>query len=241
MCRFVSTVGLVTIAWLALFSGCSDEGAPPEALAEGGWGGPARLANCSQAEMCHLDHWASQGDFEVIVPNENAEVSSSDATVFEVVSAEPTTETNTPIFCFWGCSPTTFEYLSVIVRTKGPGDAELVIDGPAGDQRRLPVHVVDVEWFQLLDETTGDILETIDQNPSYVVLEAYDVDSNRLAVQGHWSVADPDAVSLAYRIFDERSETLEYTSAAWVIGEEPAATTLEITIGETRLGFPLEL
>jgi hypothetical protein len=241
MSRFISNVGLVAIASLALLSGCSDDGAPAEALADGGWGGPARLANCSEAEMCHLDRWASQGDFEVIVPNENAEVSSSDANVLEVVSAEPTIETGTPIFCFWDCSPTTFEYLSVIVRTKGPGDAELVIDGPTGDQRQLPIHVVDVERFQLVDATTGDILEAIDQNPSYVMLEAYEAGSNRLAVQGRWSVADPDAVSLAYGIFDDPNEMLEYTATALIIGQESATTTLKIASGEARLEFPIEL
>ena len=239
MTRLISNVGLGAVASLALLSSCADEG--PTALAEGGWGGPARLANCDAAEMCDLDHWASQRDFKVIVANQDAEVSSTDSNVLRVVSLEPTTETYTPIFCIWDCSPITLEYLSVIVHTRGPGDAELVIDGPAGDQRRLPVHVVDVERFQVVDVLSGDILEAIDRDTFFVRLEAYDLGNERLAVHGRWSTEPPGTFSLSVQLFDGQFETLEYAATAFFDASVSATTTLQISIGETLLEIPVEV
>ncbi len=210
MAQPVSDLGFAAIASLALLSSCADEGPPPKVLAEGGWGGPARLANCDAAKMCDLDHWASQLEFKVIVQNEDAEVSSTDSNVLEVVSIEPTTEITSPIFCFWDCSPTTLKYLSVILHTNGPGDAELVIDGPAGDRRRLPIHVVDVETFQIVDPWGGGTLEAIDRNTPFVRLEAYDPGNHRLAVHGRWSVEPAgSAVLLIHPSGGSRAATTE--------------------------------
>ncbi|MGB5195100.1 MAG: hypothetical protein WBN70_19100 [Polyangiales bacterium] len=241
MAQPVSDLGFAAIASLALLSSCADEGPPPKVLAEGGWGGPARLANCDAAKMCDLDHWASQLEFKVIVQNEDAEVSSTDSNVLEVVSIEPTTEITSPIFCFWDCSPTTLKYLSVILHTNGPGDAELVIDGPAGDQRRLPVRVVDVERFQVVDALSGDILEAIDRDTFFVRLEAYDLEDERLAVHGRWSTEPPGTPLLSVQLFDEQLETLEYAATAFFGAPRLATTTLQISIGETLLEAPMEV
>lgn len=240
MTRLISNVGLAAIASLALLSSCADEGPSPAVLAEGGWGGPAWLANCGAAEMCDLDHWASQGDFKVIVANQDAEVSSTDSNVLQVVSVEPTTETYNPLFCFWDCGPITLEYLSVIVHTNGPGDAELVIDGPAGDQRRLPIHVVDVDRFQVVDAWSGNILEAIDRNTPSVRLEAYDLGNERLAVHARWSTEPPGTALLRVELFDDEFETLEYAATAYLIELGSATTTLQISIGETLLEIPVE-
>ena len=241
MTRLISNVGLVAIASLAFLSSCAEEGPSPAALVEGGWGGPARLANCAAAEMCDLDVWASQRDFKVIIPNQDAEVSSTDSNVLEVVSVEPTTEIEDPVFCFWDCSAITLEYLSVIVHANGPGDAELVIDGPAGDQRRLPIHVLDVERFQVVDVPSGRILEAIDRNTPFVRLEAYDLGNKRLAVHGSWSCEPPGTALLSVQLFDGQFETLEYAATAWVIELGSATTTLQISMGETLLELPVEL
>ncbi|MGB8223267.1 MAG: hypothetical protein WCF10_11830 [Polyangiales bacterium] len=190
--------------------------------------------------MCDLDHWASQRDFKVIVANQDAEVSSTDSNVLEVVSVEPTTEIENPVFCFWDCSPITLKYLTVIVHTKRPGDAELVIDGPAGDQRQLPIHVVDVERFQVVDAWAGGILEAIDHNTSFVRLEAYDLGNTRLAVHGRWSTEPPGTASLSVQLFDDQFETLEYAATAFLIELGSATTTLRISIGETLLEVPVE-
>jgi hypothetical protein len=190
--------------------------------------------------MCDLDHWASQREFKVIVANQDAEVSSTDSNVLQVVDAEATTETYTPFFCFWDCGPRTREYLSVIVHTRGPGDAELVIDGPVGDQRRLPVRVVDVERFQVVDACTGDILEAIDRSCPFVRLEAYDLGNTRLAVHGRWSTEPPGAALLSVQLFDAQLETLEYAATGFLIERGSATTTLQISIGETLLEVPVE-
>lgn len=240
MTRLIPNVGLAAIASLALLSSCADEGRSPTALAKGGWGGPARLANCAAAEMCDLDQWASQLEFKVIVANQDAEVSSTDSNVLEVVSAEATTEIENPVFCFWDCSPRTLEYLSVIVHTRGPGDAELVIDGPAGDQRRLPVHVADVERLQVVDACTGDIVEAIDGSCPLVRLSAYDLGNKRLAVHARWSTEPPGAALLSVGLFKAQFETLEYAATAYLIELGSASTTLHISIGETLLEVPVE-
>jgi len=241
MAQPISDLRFAAIASIALLSSCADEGTPPTALAEGGWGGPARLANCESAEMCDLDHWASQLDFKVIVQNEDAEVFSTDSNVLEVVSIEPTTEITSPLFCFWDCSPTTLKYLSVILHTNRPGDAELVIDGPAGDRRRLPIHVVDVERFQIVDPWGGGILEAIDRNTPFVRLEAYDPGNHRLAVHGRWSAEPAGTAVLRVQPLDDELETLEYAATAFVIPRGSATTTLQISIGETLLELPVEL
>lgn len=239
MTRVIFTVGLTGIAMLALLSGCGDERLPPMELPDGGWGAAASLSNCGPADMCELDRWASQGDFTVIVANEDAEVSSSDSTVLQVVSAEPMIEIDHPVFCFWDCRPTTLKYLSVIAHTNGPGDAELVIDGPAGDQRRLPVHVVDVEVFQVVDES-GNRVEAIDRNTPLVRLEAYDLGNDRLAAYGSWRFAAPGSVLLSVGVFDDQLEELEYAATAFFIPQTQVTTTLQISAGEALLEFPVD-
>ena len=181
-------------------------------------------------------------DFKVIVANQDAEVSSTDSNVLEVVSADATTETYTPIFCFWDCGPRTREYLSVIVHTQGSlVMREAVIDGPAGDQRRLPVRVVDVERFQVVDALSGDILEAIDRDTFFVRLEAYDLEDERLAVHGRWSTEPPGTPLLSVQLFDEQLETLEYAATAFFVAPRSATTTLQISIGETLLEIPVEV
>lgn len=238
MTRDISKLRLAAIASLALLLGCGDEGSSPMELPEGGWGGPARLANCVPADMCDLDRWASHSDFKVIVAYEDVEVSSSDSSILEVVSAEPIIEIDSPIFCILDCRPRRLEYFSVIVHTNGSGDAELVIDGPASDQRRLPVHVVHVETFEVVD-VSGNPIEAIDHNTPFARLEAYDLGNNRLAAHGSWSTAAPDSVLLSVQLFDDQLETLEYTATAFFFPLTPVTTTLQVSVGEALLELPV--
>lgn len=237
MTRVIFTTELTRIALLALLLGCGDEGSSPMELPEGGWGGAARLANCVPADVCDLDRWASHSDFKVIVANEDAEVSSSDSSVLEVVSVEPTIEIDNPVFCFWDCRPRRLEYLSVIVHTNDPGDAEVVIDGPADDQRRLPVHVVHVETFEVVD-VSGNPIEAIHHNTPFARLEAYDLGNNKVAAHGSWSTAAPDSVLLSVQLFDDQLETLEYTATAFFFPLTPVTTTLQVSVGEALLELP---
>jgi hypothetical protein len=192
--------------------------------------------------MCELDRWASRSAFEVIVLSPDAEVSSTDPSVLEIVSAEERTKIEQPpFFCFWDCTPRTVKFLDVLVRTRGPGDAELVIDGPAGDQVRLPVEVVDVERFQIVDVVSGEVLDTIDREHFFVRLEAHDSQNSRLAAQGRWTVPTPEALDLRVQPFDEASDSLEYAATACLFAEVPVTTTLQIEVGEALIEVPVEL
>ena len=145
-----------------------------------------------------------------------------------------------PLFCFWDCEAKTIEFLSVIIRTNGPGDAELIIDGPAGDQARLPVHVTVVERFQIVDVVSGSILEAIDSNTYFVRLETYDSENTRLAAQGKWNTEPPDTIPLSVKLFDESSDLLEYSATAFLVNTTGGTTTLQVSVGETTLEIPVE-
>lgn len=241
MSESICSVWLGVATMVACLSSCAEDGAPPMTLPEGGWGGPARLANCYEAEMCELDRWASRSAFEVIVLSADAEVSSSDPSVLEILSAEERTEIEEPFFCWWDCTPRTVTFLGVLARTHDSGRAELVIDGPAGDQARLPVNVVDVERFQIVDVVSGEILQTIDENMFFVRLEAYDSENSRLAAQGRWAVETPDALNLSVAPLDEVSGSLEYSATAFLFATTPVTTTLQIEVGETLIEIPVEV
>lgn len=236
---------------LALLSGCGDPGAEngsngrrePEALVEGSWNGPAELMNCSIGENCELDRWANQSEFQVIVWNEDADVSSSDPEVLEVVSVERGNPIDT--WCIFDCPGVVDEELSVIVRTQRVGNAEFIIDGPAGDQRRLPVHVADIDTLRLIDIVSDEPVDTIGALPSAVGLDAQDAEGEKLAVPGSWSIDDPDAALLHPTLFSgsDGHATLERSTSAIIVrnGPSPVSTTLRVTVGENELAFPVEL
>ncbi len=235
---FVIWLGAMTM--MACLSSCADDGSPPLPLPEGGWGGPARLASCDEADMCELDRWASASTFELIVTSSDAEVSSNDPSVLEILSAEARSEVERPFFCVLDCAPRTVTFLTVFARTHGPGRAELVIDGPAGDQARLPVTVIDVERFQIVDLVSGEVVEAIDREHFFVRLEAHDWQGSRLAAQGRWTVGAPDVVDLRVDFFDQVTDPLEYSATALLFAEAPVTTTLEVEVGETIIELPVE-
>jgi len=249
--RLSSMPFFAAIASIALLAGCGDQGTgtrsngppEPEPLADGGWTGPAQLMNCWLVENCEQDRWANQSEFEVIVWNEDAEVSSSDPDVLEIVSVERGNPI--PTLCIFNCGGPVDEELSVILRTKSVGDAELIIDGPAGDQRRLPVHVADIDTIRLVDGISGDPIEVIDPLHPFVRLDAEDAEGGKLAAYGRWSIDDPDAALLQPGPLtgSDTEHTLERSASALVISNEPspASTMLRVTIGENALDLPVEL
>ena len=248
LAKLFSNVHFIAIASLAITYGCADAPlAPaddPVALIEGGWGGPAELANCAHAEICELDRWANESDFRVMVRNKDAEVSSSDSSVLEILSVEPNTRVVASAFgCIFDCGSSKIDYLSVMVRTKSPGDAEFVIDGPAGDQRRLAVHVEDVDTVQVVDVISGDTVESVGQALVFLRLEAFDDAGERLGLQGSWSVDVPDRFLLHVGIFEDGAATLDYAASALVesIDTGPVSTVLRVAAGEMSLAIPVEL
>jgi hypothetical protein len=182
----------------------------------------------------------------VIVRNEGAEVSSSDPDVLEIVSVERVTRIDEDgWFCVLNCSRTVTEELSVIARTKIVGTAEFVIDGPAGDQRRLSVQVIDIDDVGLVDIVSDEPVDAIDAEHFLVSLDARDAEGKRLAVQGRWSIDDPDAVSLYPELWSghDASSTLEHSTSAFVArsGAGTVSTTLRVTAGGIELVLPVEL
>lgn len=237
MAKLSLILTLFMIASLAFLAGCGEdcgpnddcEESPPVALAEGSWGHAAELADCASGQICELDRWANETEFRVIVWNEDAEVSSSDSDVLEIVRVESISRVA----------------LSVIVRTKSAGDAEFVIDGAAGDQRRLPVHVADLATVRIVDFASGDLVESIDASTAFVRLEAFDREGHALAVQGRWAIDDPNPFVLYPGLWsDDGSETLEHSASAFLMASSetlPLSTMLRVTIGETTLEVPIEL
>ena len=74
----------------------------------------------------------------------------------------------------------------------------------------LPIHVVDVETFQIVDPWGGGTLEAIDRNTPFVRLEANDPGNHRLAVHGRWSVEPAgSAVLLIHPSGGSRAATTE--------------------------------
>jgi hypothetical protein len=244
--RFSSTSSLLLVVSFALFSGCADSEPEPQPLREGSWGGPAELGSCSGGDVCEQDRWANKSEFQVIVWNAGAEVSSSDPDVLEIVSVERGIVVDSGgFFCFFQCTRTIIEGLWVIVRTKSLGTAEFVIAGPAGDQRRLSVQVIDINDVGLVDIVSDEPVDAIDAEHFLVMLDARDAEGNRLAVQGRWSTDDPESVSLYPELWtsDDASDTLEHSTTAFVTpsGAGAVSTALRVTAGDIELALPVEL
>ncbi|MGB5809894.1 MAG: hypothetical protein WBG86_05140 [Polyangiales bacterium] len=228
--RITSTIAVSMLVLAAC--GTETEEQPPRQLEAGSWEGPAELARCHD-DTCAAGRLADQSDFEVIVHEVDATVSSSDTRIVEIVSQEPAVRE-----LLFGST----EYLSVTIRTVAPGDAVLTIHGPSGDQRDLPVRVASVETHEFSNAVGGGAIESVGYGSQLIELRGFDADGAPVAVTADWSTNIEDQVSIRGDIFGDSAEVVEVSRFAIIAPrrENEGEGVLFVSAGSKAFMLPID-